>query len=350
MNKADLYADWVTIRTVELQKVATWMLAGMLAKLTELQEEIATDLRRIDPAGVERASAQLARLQAWLEEVEKKIAAVVKAMAQECEDNLEELADIQQKDEREALLIIYGIILYKPALNKIRTLPIMGASIRNWLIKIGSDLGFRLRTGGMHAVIGTEAEKDLRELVRGDLNPFKNAARDLETVTRTGTNSLPNAVLREVMAENPEPAQAAPRQGGEEPEPAPGPRFSPGWQQISILDSRTSEICRAYAWKKWDYDYKPIGHALPFNAGPPRHMYCRSRIVLIELEGDEVSEKTFKEWIEGRTDTANRNLFGKSKFELWQQGLISDTELIRQPESEMSIKDLRERGEMPKKG
>jgi Phage Mu protein F like protein len=60
-----------------------------------------------------------------------------------------------------------------------------------------------------------------------------------------------------------------------------------GVQQVSTLDSKTSDICRAYDGAQWEYDieatggYSGINTNLPFNDGPPRHFNCRSYIVPI---------------------------------------------------------------------
>lgn len=349
INRPDLYASWAIVRTIELQKVSSWILAGMLSDLRGLQDEIYSLLLENDPAGATSTRAQLALLEAWLLAVEKKIKAVMDELADRAEECFEELADVQDRDEREALFIIFGIKLSAGDLAGFADLLIIGSTARQWFQHMGHTMLFKLRAAGQHAILGSQAAEDLRDAVRGDLNPFKIAQRETELVIRTGVDALPTEILKGIQENNPEPTKAPPRTGGEE-EPAPEPvKFNPGWQQISVLDNRTSEICRNYAWKKWDYDYRPIGHALPFNGGPPRHPYCRSRIVLIELDAEETSERTFKEWIETRTDAANIKLFGETKFRMWESGLISDTELIRQPESEMSISDLRERGEMPKK-
>lgn len=48
-------------------------------------------------------------------------------------------------------------------------------------------------------------------------------------------------------------------------------------QQRSTLDARTTDICMARSGLIWSLpDYKPVGHNIPWNGGPPLHWSCRS--------------------------------------------------------------------------
>lgn len=51
------------------------------------------------------------------------------------------------------------------------------------------------------------------------------------------------------------------------------------WQQVSVLDSRTSRACQDHALKEWDSQFRPIEHHLPFQDWTARHWNCQWVIV-----------------------------------------------------------------------
>lgn len=77
-------------------------------------------------------------------------------------------------------------------------------------------------------------------------------------------------------------------------------------QQISTLDSKTTQTCIAYDNKRWKFpkkgssssDYIPVGHSLPFissggsSSGTPRHWKCRSFIIPVTKSFEELPTKS----------------------------------------------------------
>jgi len=139
-----------------------------------------------------------------------------------------------------------------------------------------------------------------------------------------------------------------------------------GVQQISTLDTHTTEICIAYDHMSWDLDGNPInGTTLPFNGGPPRHWNCRS--VLIPLtkswedlgaedmkdqmpEGTrasmdgQVSEKlTYEDWLRGKSESEQDKVLGAGKAALWRAGKINATQLLDQSGRPLTLEQLQQR-------
>lgn len=120
-------------------------------------------------------------------------------------------------------------------------------------------------------------------------------------------------------------------------------------QQISTLDSRTSDICIAYSGLVWDVNtLEPIGHDLPFNGGPPRHFNCRSRLVPVmksfaelgidatevplatraSMDGEVPGDITFDRFLKGKSKTFQDDLLGPGRARLWRNGDITLTQLV----------------------
>jgi hypothetical protein len=351
MSKAaDLYLDFAIIRQIELQRVATWILEQMVDDLRTLEQEINGEILTTNPTGVTRARYRAERLAALLAAVQAKIRAVFRELAERVESQFQEVADIQQEHERKLFLLLWGLSLRGTETNAAQIL-IQGATLRTWITKIGADYSFRVSS---KIRTGTNADKPARDIVddiKGTPAPpapptsseVEKAARDLEAITRTGADQVANDVttdLIEANEENPPPVEPP-----QEPPPPtlPGSKFGPhGWQQISILDNRTTQICQNYAFRLWDANFEPVGHSLPYNGGPPRHIYCRSRIVFVFLDDQELPTRaTFEQWLNRRAKKVQDRIFGSKKMDLHRRGKLTDGDLIRQQDRQLDLEGLR---------
>ena len=133
-------------------------------------------------------------------------------------------------------------------------------------------------------------------------------------------------------------------------------------QQVSTLDSRTSEICIAHAGQVWDINtLEPISPStLPFNGGPPRHFNCRSTLnpVLrsfreLGIDADELEPSTrasmdgqvpetmtFDAFLRGKSRTFQNELLGPGKANLWRGHRISLTQLVDMRGNPMTLGQL----------
>lgn len=121
-----------------------------------------------------------------------------------------------------------------------------------------------------------------------------------------------------------------------------------GFQQFSTLDSRTSNICIAYSGAIWDVELQPVGHALPFNGGTPRHWRCRSFIVPIvksfedlgidlpelppavrsSIDGIVPADTTYEEWLKKKSAAFQDTVLGSGTADLWRAGKINFSDLV----------------------
>ena len=130
----------------------------------------------------------------------------------------------------------------------------------------------------------------------------------------------------------------------------------------ATLDTRTSELCRAYDGLIWDKDYKPIGHEFPFRK--PRvntHFNCRSTIIPVTKSWDELGARgmdeasgrtrssmngyvpqdmTFNDWLKTQSPETIEKTLGKGRAELFMQGKITMRDLITQQGRSLDLNEL----------
>ncbi len=337
MTASEQYADYATIRQVDLQRVATWMLLQIIADLETLQREILADITTIDPTGVIPFATQQRRLEQLLTAVNKKIEDAYQEMSDRTEGYFADLSDLEEEDQRKTFLLIFGLN-WEQVTFDLGAMLILGTTLAGWFKRQAQNVQFRLSAALTEAVADGVELSDIIATVRGTpaggfndgiLGPARNEA---EMVVRTAADELPNAVSEELGEAN------APVVVPTEPEAI---RY--GWQQISILDHRTTQICRLYADAKWDMHFQPLPPKnLPYDGGPPRHPYCRSRIVLILLD-DTNGPTSFGSWMAKKSPAQQNAIFGAKKADQWRRGVLKDADLIRQRDRQLTLEEFRKR-------
>lgn len=323
------FADWTLIRTVQLQAVATWMLRELLVDLQQLQSDIVSELTSRNPTGTDLLSRRRNRLQDLLAEVEQRIADVYDEMKARAEEWFSELADIEADEQRDKMAAIFGVSPQggRIKLSDITMLTIIGSTLAQWFDAMAADYTFRTKAILVQGVGAGLPVNDIAVLLDGlkTATPTTTAERALETVLKTGVEEVADEVLERTAERMPKTIRM-------------------GWQSIAVLDARTTSLCRAYAFKIWTLDKKPIGHDLPF-LPVPRHYYCRSRIIPIMLDDDPVNDLTFKQWLDTLTAADQDKIFGATRMKLYRAGKITEADLIRQQERSISLEDLRNEGD-----
>ena len=139
-----------------------------------------------------------------------------------------------------------------------------------------------------------------------------------------------------------------------------------GYQQLSVLDTKTSDICIARSGKAWKLDGTPIGdHKKRFRI-PPLHWNCRSILLPIlkswqalskdgkpvlslpgsmqaSMDGQIGADIDYAAWLKGRSDKEVIDVLGRGRFELWKQGKLKVSDLTDQNDRPLTLQQLRER-------
>lgn len=333
MNNNEQFADWITLRTILLQSVATWILRDMLKQLEKLESAIVSELLAADINSGNTIRERNARLTEFADTVAERIKKVYAELRDRTESDFETIADIEADEQKKQFLAFFGEQVKRAGISKIAQASILGASAAEWLDKQAEDLTFRAQAAarsGMDA--GDSPEKMMRRIKGWDgIGPDAEAIaiapiitpskRALETTIRTGVEAVAEEVLTRTSEQAPK-------------------SFRMGWQSIAVLDGRTTEICKAHAFKIWTRDFKPVGHKIPFQR-VPRHPMCRSRIVPYMLDDETTKEFSFKEWIGRLTEAEQNRIFGESRMKLWRAKQLTDSDLIRQQSRALSLEDFR---------
>jgi hypothetical protein len=148
-----------------------------------------------------------------------------------------------------------------------------------------------------------------------------------------------------------------------------------GVQWLSVLDNRTSDICKALDGQAWTLEGKKLpGTVHEWNGPPPAHFNCRSTLIPVlrswrdlnakasgevkkrlaranlsrpvrtSLDGKVSGDLTYEQWL-GRKDKKSpqmvQKILGPSKYKLWKDGDIGFTDLIDQSWNPLTVEQLK---------
>lgn len=100
---------------------------------------------------------------------------------------------------------------------------------------------------------------------------------------------------------------------------------------VSVLDSRTSPICRSRS-----------GRIYPAGSGPrpPAHARCRSTVVPYFDGKGEYEEPTYEEWLKKQTPDRVREILGQTKGQMFLEGTLSLDDMVTAQGRELTLKEL----------
>ena len=100
---------------------------------------------------------------------------------------------------------------------------------------------------------------------------------------------------------------------------------------VSVLDGKTTAICRARSGKIYDAGSGPR---------PPAHARCRSIVVpYFEGKGD-AEEPTYSDWLKKQTPERVRQILGKTKGDMFLHGELSLEDMVTAKGRELTLKEL----------
>lgn len=217
---------------------------------------------------------------------------------------------------------------------------VQGGPAKEWWSRQGQDTAFRFANAVRQGVVQGETNATIvarvtgTKLIPGVLDVSKKNA---EAMVRTSVQTISAAARQETFQANAD--------------------IIEGFEQVSTLDSRTTDVCVAYDGAKWDLEYEPIAPSkLPYNGGVPRHWGCRSTMApivkpLVEgMPGFEPSErasmngptkaKTFADWLDTQSKTTQDELLGVGKADLFRSGKITLQQLLDQKGRPLTLAQL----------
>lgn len=227
---------------------------------------------------------------------------------------------------------------------------ISGASVKEWWKRQESAATKKFSDSVRMGLVQGETTNDIVRRIRGTrARQYKDgimaiSQRNAETLILSAAAEVSDKTRNEVLQQNKDIIKYK--------------------QWISVLDKRTSEICRARSGLLWTMENKPIKHKKPFLGGPPAHMRCRSFVNVVikdfedeglqnvfesELRKMDFSEDQIKaarmnaqasmdgqvpaglnysDWLKTKPIDFQKDVLGDKKWQLWDSGKIEMRDLI----------------------
>jgi SPP1 gp7 family putative phage head morphogenesis protein len=228
--------------------------------------------------------------------------------------------------------------------------PLAGDLMKDWVSKLSEDKIVRIRQALNNGIIqGQSVEQMVRRLRGTKAAGYADGILDIprrhaETWVRTSVGHVANFARDDMYKANEDVLSAVIWTG--------------------TLDSRTCPACVARDGRRYSVaDHQPIGHSIPWLAGPGRlHAgdRCTSRPEVrtwrelgLDIDqgppgmraafGGPVSAKvTAEDWLRDHPDSARR-LYGKTRSELFLKGGLSAEDLINKDGELWTLEELKER-------
>jgi SPP1 gp7 family putative phage head morphogenesis protein len=176
-------------------------------------------------------------------------------------------------------------------------------------------------------VIGESSTQAARRLIGTSGSPgtlVRKSRRSVEVMARTSLNHIANTARRETYYAN--------------------SALVSGYEWISTLDSRTTDICQYRDGRVWLFDSRARasydGLQLEGEVYPPAHIGCRSTTAPITkswrqlgLKGKDVppsvrasasgevpASMSYTDWLAGQSAAVQRDVLGRARYDLWKKG------------------------------
>ena len=291
-NPNQVLFDRAVRHRIALERYSTQDARQVLSWLEDLKTDIQARLVRATPG----RRGELERL---LDDVRSLHTATYRKINDELTGRWRERAGLEadwqvEKFRAAGIELSIGRLTTDGAFQAAMARPMDGAQLSDWLTGLSS--GSRNRLDRALTISWTEGEsldravRRIREVT--DIN--KRAAR---TLVRTANTHISNAVQQASAEANADIVNEV------------------EWR--SVLDSRTSPVCRSRD-----------GQRYPVNEGPrpPAHPGCRSIVVEV-LDGSPPAQReTYPEWIERQPSKVQDEILGPSRAHLLRQGKFKVTE------------------------
>lgn len=329
MSDSDRLLDQITLHRVGLERYATGMTRDIVKILDEAAEEIegrlARDLAGIEERGFrmsmgqrERLKKVLARIRDIMEEANEVIRAEMtgdlKALAQH-------EAEFARKLYDDGMQLGSDFTTPAPQLLAaiVSTDPFQGEVLKDWASKMEANQIERIRRSiNLGLVQGESIPQIVKRLKgtgpKGKGGVFSTNRGGAEALVRTAVNHVSNRSHYMVLERN--------------------PTLFKQYRWISVLDNRTTPICRSRAGTVYRMGEGPI---------PPAHWNCRSTIAPIVPGMDNQSHPQYDEWLRRQPVGVQDDILGKTRGRLFRDGQLPMRGFVSRSGEELTLKELKAR-------
>lgn len=303
-----LTLDQTIKHQVDLERFKTSIAKDLRARVDELANEINSILATIDntKTSVKRAITEVNKL------IDETFDLVERDILEQLRDWLQaEIAWISSKEEvpidEETTNALIAVILAQA---------VRGNTLGQWLRGIRNNTKVQVRTKVVSGINDNLNLVQILRSVRGTVSKrFKDGvwnkvSNHLDAITNTSVQSYSNTAKVEIWKE----------------------ADVKKYMWLSVLDNRTSHICRARSNKIYIVGEGPI---------PPAHPRCRSSIIRYQ-EGMVIPE-SYSEWLRKQPREDVEDILGKGKANLFLSNKTNLDKFITPAGRELTLTELKAR-------
>ncbi|RUM41433.1 MAG: hypothetical protein DSY80_08805 [Desulfocapsa sp.] len=317
-------ADHVFVyHEVGLQNHAAEINRKIQALLLNIQDDILGQIRK-DFDWASKSPARMRDLRRVIAELQRE---AQKALRKDMRADLVDLADYESSWAAGyyGKMIEATIALRKPSASMLKSFvtsnPFQGETLSAWARKMEKN---QLERINRQLVIGMGEGEDVGEIVnrlKGTRalkyrdGQFAKDARGAEALVRTAVNHVSNQAHKQIGIDHSE-------------------EF-PRYRWSSVLDHRTSPICRTRAGRIYDTGDGPV---------PPAHWNCRSRIAYISRYNDwDEEEPVYAHWLKDQPRDIVEDVLGKTRAKLYLEGKLPIDRFTNKSGVQWTLAELRQK-------
>lgn len=339
MNASDRLADLYVARQLILQR----LVGGEQRAFNKLLDGISKELEKMIVSGKPLTSYKTRRLN-------KAISELTSIVALKPPD-ITPLAGLEAKFVGDTFAQ-FGLTAALPSATTLeriaKTSLIEGATIGTWFGTLQETTRFELSRAVKLGVSLGETNQQIWSRIKSSsergTEVLAKTRRNGMAIVRTSVQTISNEVRQATFQENAD--------------------LVDGVQWLATLDGRTSEICIARSGLVWELpDYKPKGHSIGWNGGPPAHWNCRSTTIPVlkpieqmgvdpadvprsmrsSMDGQVASDLTFDDFLKSKPASFADEMLGKGRAELWRDGKITLSQLLDQRGNPLTLTQLKDK-------
>lgn len=305
--------DLLVHHQIGLDRYSVGLNKKILSKLAKVEADIVSKLQTMpEPEsgtlGVSHSTRQ--HLQAVLAQVQATAVEAAAVINSTLETELGDLAvhevEWASKTYKAALPFDTNFTAPAPQLLKaiVTTRPLTGKYIKDWVEQIPESIRQKIHDNAMIGIMEGEGVSDIVKRIRGTRangyrdGVFQGTRRGVETLVRTSVNHVSNAAHKAFLDDN---ADVFDR-----------------YQWLSVLDARTTPICRSRAGRVYSNTSSSTSSPIP-----PAHANCRSTIAPVVI-GEEVEPvNDFAKWLADQPEDTQKDILGPARHKLWKDGRVT---------------------------
>ncbi|HWS73665.1 MAG TPA: phage minor head protein [Quisquiliibacterium sp.] len=340
---------------VDFDRYARGVVQRMVAVLNRADARIAAELA-VRLADIDAGQQTTTLLEAVLASVRQLNAQAYQVIGRELTAELQALAGVESEYVGELLRTAIPVqvsvttVTAEQAYAAAMARPFQGVLLREALADLEDGHARRFRDAIRQGFVeGKTTQAIVREIRGTRARQYTDGIvqmdrRRLEAVVRTALSHTAAVAREQVYDANPD--------------------LIKGFRWTSTLDLRTTEPCRIRDGRLYDRDRKPVGHSIPWLAGPGRlHWNCRSTEIIVtpsyrelgldidevppgtraSMDGQVPADRSYADWIKAQSAARQDEILGPSRGKLLRAGGLSLDDLYSRRGEPLTLDELRDR-------